>query len=55
MLFVREDIQAKLIFTEVLPIEGFYVEINLTKQKWLISCSYNPNKHNTSNHIEALS
>ena len=32
MLFVREDIPAKLIFTEVSPIEGFYVEINLRKQ-----------------------
>ena len=55
MLFVREDIPAKLIFTEVSPIEGFYVEINLRKQKWLICCSYNPNKHNISKHIEALS
>ena len=48
-------IPAKLIFTEVSPIEGFYVEINLRKQKWLICCSYNPNKHNISKHIEALS
>ena len=55
MLFVREDIQAKLIFTEISSIEGFYVEINLRKQKWLICCSYNPNKHNISKHIEALS
>ena len=55
MLFVREDIPAKLIFTEVSPIEGFYVEINLREQKWLICCSYNPNKHNTSKHIEVLS
>ena len=55
MLFVREDIPAKLIFTEVSPIEGFYVEINSRKQKWLICCSYNPNKHNTSKHIQALS
>ena len=55
MLFVREDIPAKLIFTEVSPIEGFYVEINLRKQKWLIFWSCNPNKHNISKHIEALS
>ena len=55
VLFVREDIPAKLIFTEISPIEGFYVEINLRKQKWLICCSYNPNKHNISKHIEALS
>ena len=55
MLFVREDIPAKSIFTEVSPIEGIYVEINLRKQKWLIFCSYNPNKHNISIHIEVLS
>ena len=39
MLFVLEDIPAKLIFTEVSPIEGFYVKINLRKQKCLICCS----------------
>ena len=49
MLFSCEDIPAKLIFTEVAPIEGFYVEINLRKQKWLICCSYNTNKHNIRN------
>ena len=52
--FIR-DIPAKLIFSDVLPTEGFYVEINLRKQKWLICCSYNPNKHKISKHIEALS
>ena len=55
MLFVREDIPAILIFNEVSPIEGFYVEINLRKQKWLICCSYNTNKHNISKHIKAPS
>ena len=37
ILFVREGIQTKLTFSENLPIEVFYVEINLKKQKWLIS------------------
>ena len=55
MLFVREEIPAKLIFTEVSPIEGFYVETNLRKQNRLICCSYNPNKHNIRKHIETLS
>ena len=54
MLFVREDILDKLILTEISPIEGFYVEINLkSKSGWCYS--YNPNKHNISKHIEALS
>ena len=54
MLFVHEEIPAKLIFTEVSPIEGFCVETNLRKQNRL-GCSYNPNKHNISKHIETLS
>ena len=37
------------------PIEGFYVEIKLRKQKWLICCSYNANKHSISKDIETLS
>ena len=55
MLFVRGDIPAKLIFTEVSLIEGFYVETSLRKQKWLICCSCNPDKHNISKHIKGLS
>ena len=55
MLFVRKDIPVKLIFFEILPIEGFYVGINLREQKWLLCCSYNANIHNISKHIEALS
>ena len=33
MLFVREDIPAKLIFCEISPKGEFYVEINLRKRK----------------------
>ena len=29
MLFVREDIPAKLIASETLPVKGLYVEVNL--------------------------
>ena len=44
MLFVWEDMPTKLIGSEKPSIEAFFVEMNLRKQKWLISCSYNPNK-----------
>ena len=30
--------------------EGFFVEINLRKKKWLLSCSYNPTRKNIVNH-----
>ena len=44
MLFVREDIPSNLIEAEAKPIEGFYVELNLRNDKWLLNCSYNPTK-----------
>lgn len=28
----------------LVAVESFYVELNLGKQNWFISCSYNPNK-----------
>ena len=54
MLYVRADIPSKLLSTELLPMEGFYVEINLQKKKWLLCCSYNPNKNAIKSHIEIL-
>ena len=53
MLFVREDIPAKLIASETSPVEGLYVEVKVRNQTWLISCSYNPNK-SICQHVEAL-
>ena len=37
------------------PIEGFYIEINLRKKKWLLCGSYNPNRDNIGNHLDSLS
>ena len=53
--YIREDIPSNILYFETLPIEGFYVEINLHKKKWLLSCSYNPDKDNINNHLAALS
>ena len=37
-------------------IEGFFVKINLRKKnKWLLSCSYNPTKMQISNDLAELS
>ena len=54
-LYVREDIQSNLLEVETKPIEGFYVEINLHNDKWLINCSYNPHKTTIGNHLRTLS
>ena len=44
LLYVREDIPSTLLNTELL-IEGLYIEINIRKKKWLLVCTYNPNKY----------
>ena len=54
MLFVREDIPCKLLPVENHPMEGFYVETNLRKTKWLLCCSYNPNRCKIDSHLENL-
>ena len=56
MLYVREDIPSNLLATdEKNQIESFSVELNLRNEKWLINCSYNPNKIMICNHLDALS
>ena len=56
MLYVRNDIPSKIISTSFPPhIECFFVEINLRKKKWLLCCSYNPQKSCIENHLECLS
>ena len=53
-VFVRRDITAKFLSFEDKPIEALFTELNFRKKKWLPSCSYNPNKNNTSNHLKQL-
>ena len=55
MLFVREDIPSNLFEAEANPIEGFYIELNLRNDKWLLNCTYNPNKNNIGNHLKGSS
>ena len=55
MLYVREDIPTNLLEVETKPSEGFYVEINVRNDKWLINWSYNPHKNMIGNHLRALS
>ena len=54
MVFVREDITAKLLSFEDEPIEALFTELNFWKKKWLLSCSYNPNKNNILNYLQRL-
>ena len=54
MLFVREDIPARLIASETPLVEVLYVEVKLRKQKCLISCSCNLNKSIICQHMEVF-
>ena len=55
LLYVREDIPAKILSHDFPSAETFFVEIILHKKKWLINGSYNPNKNNVKNHLELIS
>ena len=53
ILFVQQNIPAKLSASEIPPIEGLYVEIMQRKKQWLINCFYNPNKSMISQRMVA--
>ena len=52
-LYAREDIPSTLLNPELF-IEGFFMEINIRKKKWLLVCTYNPNKNLISNHFREI-
>ena len=37
-----------------MKIEGFFVEINLRKKRWVLCCSYNPKTHLISQHLNEI-
>ena len=53
MVFVGEDVTTKFLYFEDKPIEALFIELNFWKKKLLLSCSYNPNKNNISNHYNS--
>ena len=57
-LYVRDDIpskQIKLKFIENEAFEGFFAEIKLRKIKWLLCCSYNPDKNKILSYLNVIS
>ena len=54
MLFFREDVICELLSVENYFMEGFYVEVNLRKTKWLLCCYYNPIRCKMDFHLENL-
>ena len=56
LLYIREYSPSKMIKFEPLQIcfKGLFVEINLVKKKWLISCSHNSNRNNIVNQVKNI-
>ena len=54
LLYIREDIPSYLIATEKEPVKSFYVELNLHKENYLISCFYDPQKTLITNYLATL-
>ena len=52
--YVRKGIPSKLIKANFPNAEGFFSEINLTKKKWVISCSYNSHNETIFPHMESM-
>ena len=53
LFYIREDIPSKIIESKM-KIEGFFVELNLRRKKWLLCCSYNPKYSQISHHLEEI-
>ena len=53
-VYVREYITAKAVHYDFPAAQSFYVEINLHKREWLISCTYNSRKNNICRHLELV-
>ena len=55
LVFIRENIPStKLHFSEA-GFEGFFIELNLWKSKWLLCFSYNARTNKISNHLSFIS
>ena len=53
LVLIREDIPTKLIDSQM-EIEGFFIKLNLRRQKWLLCCSYNPKYSQISHHLKEI-
>ena len=54
MLYVREDVPAKLLSHDFPSADSFFIESNLFKKKWLIKFSYNPHKSYIGKHFDNI-
>ena len=55
-MYFRNNITSKLLKFENLPsdIEAIFIEMNIKSKKWLLCCTYNPNKSLIENPLRQL-
>ena len=53
IVFVREDIPSRVLSLNK-SIELLFIDRNVRKKKWLLCCTYNPNRNNISSHLDLL-
>ena len=54
LVYTCEDIPSKLIPTDFSNREGFFLELNLRKKKWILCCFYNPHSNFTETHMDSI-
>ena len=54
LVYIREDIPYKSIATDFSYREGFFLELNLRKKKWVLRCFYNPHNNFIETHMHSI-
>ena len=56
LLYIRQDIPSKLLINLKISenLEGVFVDPNFRRKKWLVFCSYNPQKLNITKHLDVI-
>ena len=56
IVFIREDIPSKELKSNSMSsdIEGYFIEINLRRKKWILFAGYNPYKDHIANFLKSI-
>ena len=54
LFYICEDIPSKLIPTDFSNREGFFLELNIRKKKWVLCCSYNLRNNVIETHMDSI-
>ena len=54
MLYIREDIAARVLSHNLPSTESFYCQNNTPQEEMTLNCSSSPNKNNIKSHVKAF-